>query len=104
MPFGAVYKESAPDCRYSRCSERLGARARYAGTYTYKRPKNVNTGTRNKMKAIIKRFLKEENGVTAVEYGLIAGLVAVALVTAVGTLTGGLSGAFSYIASQLPKA
>ncbi|WP_041492817.1 Flp family type IVb pilin [Burkholderia lata] len=56
------------------------------------------------MKAIIKRFLKEEDGVTAVEYGLIAGLVAVALVTAVGTLTTGISGAFSYIASQLPKA
>ncbi|RQS26043.1 Flp family type IVb pilin [Burkholderia sp. Bp8992] len=56
------------------------------------------------MKAIIKRFLKEENGVTAVEYGLIAGLIAVALVTAMGTLTGGISGAFSYIASKLPAA
>ncbi|PRG27642.1 hypothetical protein C6T57_03125 [Burkholderia multivorans] len=29
------------------------------------------------MKAIIKRFLKEETGVTAIEYGLIAGLIAV---------------------------
>ncbi|HKT63689.1 MAG TPA: Flp family type IVb pilin, partial [Burkholderia sp.] len=26
------------------------------------------------MKALIKRFLKEEDGVTAIEYGLIAGL------------------------------
>ncbi|MDN7430335.1 Flp family type IVb pilin [Burkholderia sp. AU16741] len=56
------------------------------------------------MKAIIKRFLKEEDGVTAVEYGLIAGLIAVALVTAMTTLTGGITGAFSFIASQLPKA
>ncbi|RXV73666.1 Flp family type IVb pilin [Burkholderia stabilis] len=56
------------------------------------------------MKAMMIRFLKEEDGVTAVEYGLIAGLVAVALVTAVGTLTGGISGAFTYIANQLPKA
>jgi len=30
------------------------------------------------MKALIKRFLKEEDGVTAIEYGLIAGLIAVA--------------------------
>ncbi|MBJ9592482.1 Flp family type IVb pilin [Burkholderia seminalis] len=56
------------------------------------------------MKAIIKRFLSEENGVTAVEYGLIAGLIAVALVSAMSTLTGGISGAFSYIASKLPAA
>lgn len=53
---------------------------------------------------IDQRFLKEEDWVTAVEYGLIAGLVAVALVTAVGTLTGGISGAFTYIASKLPAA
>ena len=72
-----------------------GQPAGYAGMYTYKRPNNVNTGTRNKMKAIIKRFLKEEDGVTAVEYGLIAGLIAVALVTAMSTLTTGISGAFS---------
>ncbi|WP_175881598.1 Flp family type IVb pilin [Burkholderia sp. BCC0044] len=56
------------------------------------------------MKAIIKRFLKEEDGVTAVEYGLIAGLIAVALVTAMSTLTNGISGAFTYIASKLPAA
>ncbi|EML1598808.1 Flp family type IVb pilin [Burkholderia cenocepacia] len=55
------------------------------------------------MKAIIKRFLKEEDGVTAVEYGLIAGLIAVALVTAMSTLTTGISGAFTYIASKLPS-
>ncbi len=55
------------------------------------------------MKAIIKRFLKEEDGVTAVEYGLIAGLIAVALVTAMSTLTTGISGAFSYIATKLPS-
>ncbi|WP_027784288.1 MULTISPECIES: Flp family type IVb pilin [Burkholderia] len=56
------------------------------------------------MKAIIKRFLQEEDGVTAVEYGLIAGLIAVALVSAMTTLTGGIAGAFNYIASKLPAA
>ncbi len=37
---------------------------------------------------LIKRFLKEEEGVTAIEYGLIAALIAVAIITiliAVGT-------------------
>ncbi|WP_414449555.1 Flp family type IVb pilin [Burkholderia sp. 22PA0099] len=54
------------------------------------------------MNALINRFLKEEDGVTAVEYGLIAGLMAVALVTGVGLLTGGLTNAFTYIKAQLP--
>jgi pilus assembly protein Flp/PilA len=53
------------------------------------------------MNALINRFLQEEDGVTAVEYGLIAGLMAVALVTAVGVLSGGISSAFSYIANKL---
>ncbi|MEK6348331.1 MAG: Flp family type IVb pilin [Burkholderia sp.] len=54
------------------------------------------------MNALINRFLKEEDGVTAVEYGLIAGLMAVALVTGVGILSGGLQQAFNYIKAQLP--
>ena len=40
------------------------------------------------MKKLIKRFLKEEDGVTAIEYGLIAALIAIVIiiaVTAVGT-------------------
>ncbi|MGK8202438.1 Flp family type IVb pilin [Burkholderia cenocepacia] len=49
------------------------------------------------MKAIIKRFLKEEDGVTAIEYGLIAGLIAVAIVAAVSTLGDDLSTTFGKI-------
>ena len=40
------------------------------------------------MITIAKKFLKDENGATAIEYGLIASLIAVAIivgVTAVGT-------------------
>jgi pilus assembly protein Flp/PilA len=40
------------------------------------------------VKTIFKRFLKDESGVTAIEYGLIASLVAVAIIpgaTALGT-------------------
>ena len=35
---------------------------------------------------MIKRFLAEENGATAIEYGLIVALVGVALLTGVGAM------------------
>ena len=47
------------------------------------------------MKALIKRFLKEEDGVTAIEYGLIAGLIAVAIVAGVSSIGGSLGTMFS---------
>ncbi|MCA8200325.1 MULTISPECIES: Flp family type IVb pilin [Burkholderia] len=49
------------------------------------------------MKALIKRFLKEEDGVTAIEYGLIAGLVAVAIIAGVSSLGSNLNTMFSTI-------
>ena len=53
------------------------------------------------MKALLQRFAKDESGVTAVEYGLIASLIAVAIVTAV-TLTGtNLTGLFNNIAAKV---
>ncbi|MBU9515722.1 Flp family type IVb pilin [Burkholderia multivorans] len=51
------------------------------------------------MKAIIKRFLKEETGVTAIEYGLIAGLIAVAIVGGVSTIGGSLGTMFNNLGS-----
>ncbi|MEO5935111.1 MAG: Flp family type IVb pilin [Duganella sp.] len=48
-----------------------------------------------------KAFVADENGVTAIEYGLIAALIATALITAVGYVTGGLSTAFSKIAAKM---
>lgn len=53
------------------------------------------------MKKLTQRFLRENKGVTAIEYGLIAGLMAVALVVAVGSITGGLTTAFSAIAAKI---
>lgn len=50
----------------------------------------------------IKRFLQDEEGATAIEYGLIAGLIAVAIITALGVMGGKLSGLFTYIAGLLP--
>ncbi|ABC39222.1 MULTISPECIES: Flp family type IVb pilin [Burkholderia] len=61
-------------------------------------------GTRINMKQLMHRFFKEEAGVTAIEYGLIAGLIAVAIATTVGTVGTDLSSLFSTIASKLPAA
>ena len=52
----------------------------------------------------IKRFLKEEEGVTMVEYGLIAALVAVVCVGVLVTLGGNLSNVFSNVATHLSAA
>ena len=39
------------------------------------------------MKSLVTRFVKDESGATAIEYGLIAGLVSVVIITVLG-LTG----------------
>lgn len=49
------------------------------------------------MKALIKRFLKEEDGVTAIEYGLIAGLIAVAIIAGASSVGTSLSTTFTKI-------
>ncbi|UZG44201.1 Flp family type IVb pilin [Caldimonas thermodepolymerans] len=52
----------------------------------------------NKLKA----FWQDESGVSAIEYGLIAGLVAVVLVTVLGGLGGKLKAVFESISNALP--
>jgi pilus assembly protein Flp/PilA len=49
----------------------------------------------------LKRFLKNEDGVTAIEYGLIAALIGVAIIVAVGTVGTNLNGTFSKVAQKL---
>jgi len=46
------------------------------------------------MKNQVAQFLQEEDGATALEYGLIAGLIAVAVIAAIGTFTTALTGLF----------
>ena len=48
----------------------------------------------------IKRFLKEEEGVTMLEYALIAALVGVAAILALTTLGSKLSSTFDNVATQ----
>jgi pilus assembly protein Flp/PilA len=55
----------------------------------------------NKTNQIICRLIENTNGVTAIEYGLIAALIAVAAVVVIGTVGTNLSSTFSDIASNL---
>lgn len=53
------------------------------------------------MSKIFARFLKNESGATAIEYGLIAALISVALITGASTLGGALDNQFTQIAGEL---
>lgn len=48
---------------------------------------------------MITRFIRDEEGATAIEYGLIAALIAVVIIGAVTTLGGNLSTTFNTIAT-----
>ena len=48
------------------------------------------------------RFLKEEEGVTAIEYGLIAALIAIAIVVTVTTVGTKLNSTFTSVSNSLP--
>jgi pilus assembly protein Flp/PilA len=63
--------------------------------------KSIHEFPRAKMKNLTIRFLRDNKGVTALEYGLIAGLIAVAIATSVGTLGTDLNNMFTTIASKL---
>ena len=54
------------------------------------------------MSKFFARFLQDESGATAIEYGLIAALVAVVLVAALSTMGTKLSGTFDQVSAKLP--
>lgn len=53
---------------------------------------------------IVTRFLKDESGATAIEYGLIAALIAVGIITAAGLVGTNLVTIFENIAAGLKGA
>jgi pilus assembly protein Flp/PilA len=53
------------------------------------------------MSAIFARFMKDESGATAIEYGLIAALISVALITGATTLGGALNNQFKNLGAKL---
>lgn len=55
------------------------------------------------MKTLVSRFVKDESGATAIEYGLIASLIAVAAITAMTTIGTNLKGTFDSVGANLKK-
>lgn len=53
------------------------------------------------MSNIFTKFLKDESGATAIEYGLIAALIAVAIITGAGLVGTSLDTKFTDIAGKL---
>jgi len=53
------------------------------------------------MRTLISRFMKDENGATAIEYGLIAAGIAVAIIATVQALGTNLNTTFSSVSTAL---
>ncbi|MGH7016375.1 MAG: Flp family type IVb pilin [Caulobacteraceae bacterium] len=53
------------------------------------------------MSKFVTRFIKDESGATAVEYGLIVALIAVVIIAAVTTLGTNLSSKFASVATSI---
>ena len=53
------------------------------------------------MKNLVSRFVKNESGATAIEYGLIAALISVVIITAITTLGTNLTNTFTTIAAKI---
>jgi pilus assembly protein Flp/PilA len=56
------------------------------------------------MKSILMRFMRDESGATAIEYGLIAAGISVAIIAVVNTLGTQLVTTFSTVSTQLGNA
>ena len=52
--------------------------------------------------SIQSRLVQDEEGATAVEYGLIVGLIAIVIIVGVGFLGTTLNGMFNDVANELP--
>ncbi len=53
------------------------------------------------MTNLFSRFVRDESGATAIEYGLIAALIAVAIITALSLVGTNLSTTFNSVATNL---
>ena len=53
------------------------------------------------MRTLISRFMKDENGATAIEYGLIAAGISVAIIATVQALGTNLNTTFSSVSTAL---
>ena len=53
------------------------------------------------MSKFVSRFLKDESGATAIEYGLIAALIAVVIITALTAIGTNLNNKFTTVGNNL---
>jgi pilus assembly protein Flp/PilA len=53
------------------------------------------------MKNLVKRFLSDDSGATAIEYGLIAAGISIAIIAVVNTIASNLNTTFTSVSSQL---
>ena len=53
------------------------------------------------MNKLISRFVRDESGATAIEYGLIAALIAVVIITALTTIGTSLQATFNSVSTSL---
>ena len=56
------------------------------------------------MNAVLREFIADESGATAIEYGLIAALVSVAAIAALTALGSALQGIFGTVTTELQTA
>jgi pilus assembly protein Flp/PilA len=56
------------------------------------------------MQNFVARFVKDESGATAIEYGLIAALIAVGIIAAARTLGEQISSTFGTVTTEMAKA
>ena len=68
------------------------------------RKQHTNAFTKDTSMQLLKDFIKDESGATAIEYGLIAGLIAVVIIVALTDLGGELKTLFGKITTGLQKA
>jgi len=57
--------------------------------------------TESQMKELFLRFLKDESGVTAIEYGLLAGLISVTIIASATAVGVSVNDVFNQVATSL---
>jgi pilus assembly protein Flp/PilA len=72
---------------------------------TQEKPDGCNSVRKEQtMKTIFSRFVKDESGATAIEYGLIAAIIAVGIIAALQGLKSNLNSTFNKISSNVGSA
>ncbi len=56
------------------------------------------------MKSLLQRFLRDDSGATAIEYGLIAAIIGVGIIAALGNVKDALNTKFNSIGTSLNNA